>query len=206
MQYCSKYKTFRVQSGAVNPGVPHFTVAICHISEKTSAVPGDIESTVMVEDAMTGYVLLQVRDNGKFGLPGGKVEEDERPRDAIARELAEEHGVDVSKHCTSLKELAMLHVYQRTRDDLIYHRMGYESYLHVFIMDIPLDRREVCRLSATASDFGRELLGIAFFPKNKALSLGDQKHTSIKKVQRNLLSGNWEFPHREILKRVQITD
>jgi ADP-ribose pyrophosphatase YjhB (NUDIX family) len=50
-------------------------------------------SAVIVE---SGKVLLQRRDdNGRWGLPGGAVEPGESLREAIAREVREETGLEV---------------------------------------------------------------------------------------------------------------
>lgn len=51
-----------------------------------------------------GRVLLTKRPEGRdmaglWEFPGGKVEMGEMPEDALARELNEELGIDVSQHC-----------------------------------------------------------------------------------------------------------
>lgn len=57
-----------------------------------------VSAAVLIED---GRVLLTQRKRGKhlagsWEFPGGKVEANEDPRDALVRELREEVGVDVS--------------------------------------------------------------------------------------------------------------
>lgn len=70
------------------------------MTEKTSAPrpPVLVAAAVLIED---GRVLLTQRKRGThlegaWEFPGGKVEAGEDPRDALARELVEEIGVDVS--------------------------------------------------------------------------------------------------------------
>lgn len=57
----------------------------------------------LVFSADTGKFLLIRRSNYvaaplTWGLPGGKVEEDERPSDAAKREVLEEIGFDIGQH------------------------------------------------------------------------------------------------------------
>ena len=46
----------------------------------------------LIHDA-SGRLLLQQRGDGLWGLPGGELEPDETPADAIRREIWEEMGV-----------------------------------------------------------------------------------------------------------------
>lgn len=59
-----------------------------------------VAAAVVIRD---GRVLLSQRKSGThlagaWELPGGKVEPDEDPKDAVVRELREELGVEVSVH------------------------------------------------------------------------------------------------------------
>ncbi len=49
----------------------------------------------LVRDADGRILLVQVADHGEWTLPGGLLEPDERPEDAVAREAREEAGVEV---------------------------------------------------------------------------------------------------------------
>lgn len=52
--------------------------------------------TAIVYDAAGGILLVRQRDGGVWSTPGGLVEPDERPADAVAREAWEETGLLVA--------------------------------------------------------------------------------------------------------------
>jgi 8-oxo-dGTP diphosphatase len=63
-----------------------------------------------------GRILLAKRPEGKslagmWEFPGGKVEDGERPEEALIRELKEELGIDVEKSCLAPLTFAS-HVYE----------------------------------------------------------------------------------------------
>ena len=51
------------------------------------------EAVVLFATTSSGKILMVSRKNGKFGLPGGKVEEGETLKEACIRELQEETGL-----------------------------------------------------------------------------------------------------------------
>lgn len=72
-----------------------------------------------------GRVLLAQRPAGKFmgGLwefPGGKIEANETPEEAIIRELHEELGIDTSKSCLAPLSFAS-HYYNASDDGGAFH-------------------------------------------------------------------------------------
>jgi 8-oxo-dGTP diphosphatase len=73
------------------------------------------------------YLLLEkikddISDNnkGKWEVPGGKIEENETPEQAILREIKEETGLD----CQIIKELPLLNM----------KKENFESKCHVFLI------------------------------------------------------------------------
>jgi 8-oxo-dGTP diphosphatase len=54
-----------------------------------------IIATVLIENNQGAYLMLVNKKIGKWGLPGGKVELGEQPREAAIREAKEEVGIDV---------------------------------------------------------------------------------------------------------------
>jgi 8-oxo-dGTP pyrophosphatase MutT (NUDIX family) len=47
-------------------------------------------------------IVLQERKDGWFSSPGGKVEKDESPKQALIRELKEELGISIEEDCLEL--------------------------------------------------------------------------------------------------------
>lgn len=56
------------------------------------------EAVVLFAISSSGKILMVSRKNGKFGLPGGKVEEGETLKEACVRELREETGL-IEEQC-----------------------------------------------------------------------------------------------------------
>jgi 8-oxo-dGTP pyrophosphatase MutT (NUDIX family) len=73
-----------------------------HVTDRKRLRPGNAAAAIIVLD--DGRYLLQLRDNmagiffpGHWGLFGGGVEKDERPADALRRELMEELSLAVAE-------------------------------------------------------------------------------------------------------------
>ena len=104
----------------------------------------------------SGRLLLQRRGDGYWGLPGGELEPDETPADAIRREIWEEMGV--------LAEPLRLHGVFSGPEWRIIHANGDE--------DANLDLVFVCRLASETFHFdGDEVLDAAYLTLDEALAL-----------------------------------
>jgi len=69
----------------------------------------------MIFDSEGRILLCRRRDNGKWNLPGGHVEENEAPWEAATREALEEIGV------TILIEKMTGVFFKREKNDLVFH-------------------------------------------------------------------------------------
>lgn len=58
----------------------------------------DINCVCLVEIKDNQLMLVKVRENTKYYFPGGKIEDNEAPIDALLREIQEELGVHLEKH------------------------------------------------------------------------------------------------------------
>lgn len=69
-------------------------------------------------------ILLLHRQNhvsqgNKWGIPGGKVEKNESPREAVIREVREETGLDISKN--SIETLKPVYIEYSEKNHFVYH-------------------------------------------------------------------------------------
>jgi len=48
-----------------------------------------------IENSERDVLMVNLKKTGKWGLPGGKVEPGENPRNALLREVKEELGIDI---------------------------------------------------------------------------------------------------------------
>lgn len=74
------------------------------------AHPMKIRATVICEH--NGHILFVRKARSKWALPGGKVERDERPAGAAARELEEETGLNVD---------GLLYLQELKADNTVHH-------------------------------------------------------------------------------------
>ena len=84
------------------------------IRRRQVPLPSVLVSAVALID-VDGRVLISKRPEGKtmaglWEFPGGKVEENETPEDALIRELKEELGLDITESCLAALSFAS-HVY-----------------------------------------------------------------------------------------------
>lgn len=141
-------------------------------------------------------MLVQLRDNGRFGLPGGRVEarRQETPQEAVAREIQEEHGIRAP---AAQWEHVVLRVVQE--------RVGKfrkVTELHVFFIPCPgLSYSQALELSAGARDLGREVMGTFALPCAPGYYADLDRKWQFQSGAR-IMAGQWEYPHRELLMGV----
>ena len=80
------------------------------IRRRQVPLPSVLVSAVALID-VDGRVLISKRPEGKtmaglWEFPGGKVEENEIPEDALIRELKEELGLDIAESCLAALSFA----------------------------------------------------------------------------------------------------
>lgn len=95
-------------------------------------------------------LLMQLRFDGYLGFPGGLVDGDETPIEAVNREMKEEMNFDTSKHSVAVRHHVVSHVNEA---------MGFVAHFYALPVPFP-DFLDVERVCLTADDYGKEVLGI----------------------------------------------
>lgn len=170
--------------------------------EEALSAPGDKFTVGLVETRMVptkdmnvrggtvNHILVQLRDNGRLGLPGGKLEaDDEDPWAAFARECTEEHGIELEEGM-ACPGMALSRTTTR--------KGRYQSTLFVFFVSLDMTPQEIMTSSAGAADAMSEVLGVNFIPCPSSY-YEDKDHKWRYQAASRLLTAVWEFPHRHIL-------
>ena len=95
---------------------------------------------------MDGKILLLERrktksEPGKWGVPAGKLEQNETPAEAAKRELFEETGIDIEiVHLTYIPTLYI-------------QKLGYNFIFHPFKVDLPLHQIPEVQLSSEHENY-----------------------------------------------------
>ena len=139
------------------------------------------------------FVVAHMRDNGRLGLPGGKVEGDETPQVAGKRECTEEIGMlpgGFSPGTTFLRSMTRGTWSCKTKVTVF--QTNYDS-------GEKTPMRDILASASMARDVGSETLGVVFLPMR-----GEENGWTLELRQRGkaphtVLSHCYEFPTLEIL-------
>lgn len=139
-----------------------------------------------------GDFIVQLRNNGRMGFPGGGAHPGEAPWDAARREVAEEMGVRIP--ATAVPD-AHVRLYcaqacGRRADEV------YRHVVHVYVVNGPWTTREVVRAAADAPEFGRETRGVVWPPADNVWGKGGYRWSD--RAPQRFGAAEWEFPSAQV--------
>ncbi len=126
---------------------------------------------------------MTFRDDGRFGFPGGIMEEGETPREAATREAWEEVNASGKDFEVTDEDWLCCHKQNRKGGD----GRG-NVVLHFFAKEVPLESlRSLERKALDAEMFGTETLGVVRVP---LFTFKDSSEKGLPSFLRNQFAGN----------------